>query len=186
MRLLPLALILIFAGAELLAVKPVDVRKRNRVFPEKRFGKETVDLKKNDRLLSQRVDIQTWRGKQMSPLLQQTAPITMDETFDKDSKTASKFPSFRRDDALISVENRAYGIDGKDAKLEKWNERWDKRKAPKFDQEPLLGAMMGLSDYFVLSEDLSMQDINRYQFRRSHSGEDGLKVTPAGSEAQER
>ena len=186
MRFLPLALLLLFASAELLAVRPIDVRQRNRVFPEKRFDKDTIDLKKNDRLLSQRVDIKDWQGKQMSPLLKQSAPIIMEGSFDKDAKTASSFPSFRRNESLIQVNDRAYGIDGRKAKLEKWEARWDKRKAPKFDKEPLLGAMMGLNDYFVLSEDLSMQDINRYQFHRSHSDQDGLKRIPVATGTQER
>ncbi|MGB0371437.1 MAG: hypothetical protein ACPGN3_08805 [Opitutales bacterium] len=178
MRLLPLFVAALIASQIASAARPIDVTQRNSVFPNRKYDKSTIPLKENKGLADQRFQKKDWQGEKMSRVGDQRAPIQMNGTFDKDIK---EFPSFRRDDARISMDDRAYGVDGREARLEKWNERWDKDTAWKFDVEPIPGALMGLNEYYLLSEQISMQDINRYQFRRSHSSDEGLEKVRAGS-----
>ncbi|MEM7672208.1 MAG: hypothetical protein AAF212_02590 [Verrucomicrobiota bacterium] len=178
MRLIPLAGFFFLSLNIAFGVKPLDVSERNRVFPNKQFNKRTLPLEKNSRLQNQRFGKSEWSGEKMSPLGSQTAPIQMNGSFQKEIK---EFPSFRRDDASITLDDRAWAFDDREARLENWNDRWEMDKARKFDVTPIKGGLLGLNEYFLLSDQISMQDINRYQFRRSHSREDGLKRTRVGS-----
>ena len=77
----------------------------------------------------------------MSPIGNRTAPITMGGTFQKEEMS---FPSFRREEAFISVGDQAPSFAGREARLANWGERWDNKKARTFDVEAIPGAMMGL------------------------------------------
>ena len=89
---------------------------------------------------------------------------------------------FNKKISSLSLQDKAERIQGREARLKNWESRWDKKLASKFSGDPIPGPGMEIAEYYSFSESLSMQDINRYQFRRSHSSEDGFKVMRAGSE----
>ncbi|PXA04750.1 hypothetical protein DDZ13_06160 [Coraliomargarita sinensis] len=147
-------------------------RKAERV-EEKRVEKKFWSGKEQSRLQDKTFPIKEW-NKHFSSLGSKRAPITLDE-----KKKKERFEVEVLDRKTMDLE------------MSRWNERMadlHKRADIKMDKEAELVAdrklyNMMLQDsphYMELAEELSMRDLNRFQFRRNRS-DDGVSVKKAGS-----
>ena len=147
-------------------------RKAERV-QEKRVEKKIWTGPKASRLQEKKFPIKEW-NKHFSPLGSKRAPITLGE-----AKEKKRFEVEVLDRKTVDFE------------MSKWNERMadlHKRAGIQLDDKAQLTAdrklyNMMLQDapqYRELAQELSLRDLNRFQFRRNRSGE-GVPVQKVGS-----
>jgi hypothetical protein len=170
-----LSLALLVLTAPLLEANLLDGllgRKADRV-QEKRVEKKTWTGPKASRLQEKKFPIKEW-DKHFSPLGSKRAPIRLG-----DEKEKKRFE-------VEVLERKTI-----DFEMSKWNEQiadLHKRAGIDLDDKAQLTAdrklyNMMLQDaphYRELAQELSVRDLNRFQFRRNRSGE-GVPVQKAGS-----
>jgi len=131
---------------------------------EKRYEKTFWNRSERTHLTSKRFAIEEW-GKHYSPLGSKRAPISISEQKDKQI--------FRSE--ILERKTFSSGLE-----LSRWNERMSdlhKQAGIQMSDEAHLSANQNLYNltlkenrkYDELAEELSLRDINRFQFRRNHS-----------------
>lgn len=146
-------------------------RKAERV-EEKKVEKKLWDKPKASRLQNKTFPIKEW-NKHFSSLGSKRAPIALNEKKEKE-----RFE-------VKTLERKTFDIE-----MSRWNERMadlHKRAAIQLDDKAQIAADRQLYDmmlqdtqsYREMAEELSLRDLNRFQFRRNRS-DDGVPVQRAG------
>ncbi len=172
-----LALLMLAVGT-LQAIPALNPKKRADRLGDQRVPLQTRDIQRAEGFTSERFEITEW-DKRFSTLGSRRANLG----FDKDDKKAADMPRYRLPDLreFEVREPRLANLDGKEAQLDNFGRMKEKNLVEKFRGEPILVLDLQAEAMTEAVNDLSLQDINRYQFRRNRSSESGLPVQPAGS-----
>lgn len=175
-NILPL-LFLFLAPLVTFAMRPLDVRKRESVLSVREYTRpESPLLKQQSSLQSSRFDMKEW-SKRYSNIGSRRSLVALEES---SSKGVLPMELFSRQDANLSTGDRASGVDGSKAEIRNWNRPFDRRNPTRFTSKPVIHQTeLGVHSYFALADTLTMQDINRFQFRRSHSSTELVREAAA-------
>lgn len=152
--------------------------------------------KRADGVSEKRVEPKAWNGStQNSQLLQKTFPMTeWDKHFSSlGSKRSPIDLAESKEKSLFKTKTKTYPE--KEYEMSRWNERMkDLQQEARLVSEPDTGTLKKATDeklysmvlqdtqkYADMAEELSLRDLNKFQFRRNHSDGD-VPVQKAGSE----
>lgn len=153
---------------------------------DQRFPTNQLDLGRDDRFSTSRtVTLGTW-GSTFSSLGAKRADITLQDGLGAEIRPKDTI-------AVRSVERRASPWSRRTTEVRGWDERLDAGPAALADRQvddASLAGTIARANTTARSprglDQLSMQDINRYQFRRARSTEPGLPVVRPGSDGEIR
>ncbi|MCH2156016.1 MAG: hypothetical protein MK080_08435 [Opitutales bacterium] len=172
---LPLMLVIFFMVFNpAWAVKPLDLRKRESVLSKHSFNtKEAAGMDRRSNILNERFSIKDW-SKRYSPLGNRRSAIQATESKEKNVLSNAIYD---RELARISTDQTAMTTDEGAFSTGSRN-RFDNRRARRFDEARVIQETdLGVSQWYAVAEEISMRDINRYQFRSSREDEP-LRRTP--------
>ncbi len=153
--------------------KPVDLEKRATRQAEKRFEAETVTFEKDPRFVDRTVELRHWKDRGVEWKVRRSR-IEVEEARPKRVRTFPVEEKSVRSPEPAGPEWRGTP-DMKD--LEKTRKP---ELAPLVRNARVIDGYLGKTDYHAMVNQLSMGDINRYQFQKKHSREPGLRETRAG------
>jgi hypothetical protein len=161
-------------------VAPISPDKRANRLEDKRFERRTLEPRRNQRFQGQRFDITEW-DKRFSSLGTRRAPGVQPRKQTQNARERAQFriPKIRE---IEIREKKITGLIGEDARLADPAEAQEPSLAERFQGTPVVVMDLQAAAFREKTKDLSLQDINRYQFRRNRSSEPGLPVTEAGTE----
>ena len=153
---------------------------------DQRFPTTQLDLGRDDRFSTSRtVTLGTW-GSTFSSLGAKRADITLQDGLGAEIRPKDTVE-------VRSVERRASPWSRRTTEVRGWDERLDSEPAALADRQvddASLAGTIARANTTARSprglDQLSMQDINRYQFRRARSTEPGLPVVRPGSDGEIR
>ncbi len=156
------------------------VTKKEEEQSRKRFGKETSEYFGKDERYDRRdpVSYGKWEGAGDSFEKKRSDGVDFSDIFESERVEKKRVSYDTR-------ERQIYAGSGEKAEVEGWTERFSRDKNDKFSDSGRSSALRDrMSEGFKALTQVSMQDINRYQFRRSHSTEKGeLPVGRIGADA---
>ena len=170
-------------------VKQHDYTKTNKTLERSELEKKSSSLIEQRASMGKSVEIKTYKNTK-------DASALMEKTFfysDKQSKLISSNSSFRdstkKFDAskTFKPEKESWRNSEKQQKLLNTEKDLSKKYRGKIDidKRSILHKDY-LENVYENMQERSMQDINKYQFRRSHPTDPGIKITRAGSEAEDK
>lgn len=141
---------------------------------EKRYDTKSAELT-GDRPYSRNnlVTMETWSGK-FDTFGRQKAELDLADNFERGN------PREKNTVEVKSVERPTSPWSRRTADVAGWDERRTTESNSRYNVAPMLAADRAKPKSV---DQLSMQDINRYQFRRNRSTEPGLPVVPVGTGA---
>jgi hypothetical protein len=149
-------------------------QKRATNFSEKRFSSRMWDNDKQSTLTQKRFPFKKW-DKHFSPLGSKRAPIALKET-----RVKKRYKTRMREFPKTELEIAEW--DSRVAKLQRKAQiSTDDTARVIADKQLYYMALQSTRQYEELGVELSLRDINRYQFRRNHQS-DGVPVRKAGAE----
>lgn len=141
---------------------------------EKRYDTKTAELTGNQPYSrSNLVTMDTWSGK-FDTFGRKKAEVDLVDSFDRGNAPE------RHTVEVKSVERAVSPWSRRTADIAGWDERRTTESNSRYNVAPLLAADRAKAKSV---DQLSMQDINRYQFRRNRSTDPGLPVVPVGTDA---
>ena len=160
-----------YSGAEISTQNPVN--RRANTFEEKRFTKHMWSQSENSSLLSKRFPFDQW-NKHFSSLGNKRAPIELTESKDKVEFNTNvidyekfDYDTYEWNQKMIDLHLNA-GID------------LDDRAQLVVNQKLYQMLLQDRKKFDELGEEVSLRDLNRYQFRRNRSDGD-IPVNKAGT-----
>jgi len=148
-----------------------------------------------DSISEQRVETKKWESKESNSLMQKSFPMEKWDTHFSSlgSKRSPIDLKEDKDKKLFKTDTKTFPK--KEFEMSRWNERMkDLHKEAGLVEEPSTGTLKKATDeklysmmlqdtqsYADMAEELSLRDLNKFQFRRNHS--DGpIPVEKAGQE----
>jgi hypothetical protein len=118
------------------------------------------------------ITMDTWSGK-FDTFGRKKAAVDLVDTFDRGNAQEKNLIEVK------SIERPSSPWSRRTADISGWDERRTTEKNSRYDVTPLLASERAAAKAV---EQISMQDINRYQFRRNRSTDAGLPVIPVGTD----
>jgi hypothetical protein len=153
-------------------VKPNDFTRRADDLGDRRVNPKVVPLKRNESIPDKRIKPPILR-KVISGKGGRRAKIAVSETRAKKVKTYPVRRMPAEQPSPSPLKNRRARIDG-------WDNRFHARDRPAYGDLPVVTLKAGNRQIANAYETLTLDDFNRYQFRRNRAGKDGIPVQQAG------
>lgn len=162
------------------ALRPIDLRQREGRFSKRTFDINKAPLKKESTgLINDRFSIRDW-SKRYSPIGNRRSSVAIEEQQEKVSLSKRLY---ERELARVSTEDTS-AITRDDTSLfeTQFGHRFGSRRARQITEKPVRQELdLGIHSYYILAEEISMREINRFQFRSSRKDE-SLQRVRAGEE----
>lgn len=153
--------------------KPIDLQDRETALREQSFAAEQLPLKVDTRFLDQQFSKSTWRERTIR-WKKHRARLVVKATEEKEFFTP-EIITLKSEKPERVPSSWARPVQGK-----AFHTRKQPQLAPLVREANVTDGYLGKTAYQSMVDQLSMGDINRFQFQKNHSREPGIPSIPAG------
>ena len=153
--------------------KPVDLQDRETTLSEQSFAAETLPLKVDTRFLDQQFQKSDWKGRTLRWKKHRARLVV--EASEEKQRVPLEVKTLKHQKPEKAPSSWTRPVRG-----QAFYERKQPQIAPLVREANVTDGYLGKTAYQSIVGQLSMSDINRFQFQKNHSREPGLPRIPAG------